>query len=258
MNLLQIAREILGIVFSVKPLNSAQQNQPPSTSLSIALSGNRLERIKQTLSASYEEYKSLRAEYAQHISYQHQILTLTFVLAGAVLGASPALVNAKVPGVAWIYPLAALVFVGISWTQLRYLEANVGIRTYIILRLIPRIENLFKQLYDDPEFDNPSVFAWEYEGMKLTYRREWWLFPIIGSRIFLSLLASITSLVVFWAFSFSNYWLSPHHWLCKYCSVTIVILIALIVFTTWVTFKVLKDVREGPPEVNPNAQGPPL
>lgn len=199
---------------------------------------NRIERLKQTLSAHYEEYKTLRAEYAQHLSFQHLALTLTFLFIGAILAGSPTIVDSNEQWLSWVYALASLVFLGISWTQLRYLEANVGIRNYIIQKLIPRAQQTLTYICDDSVLDKISVFAWEDEGIDFTYRREWWLFPIIGSRIFLPIVATIASLIAFIVLSKARGWLICSHY------AAIAVLVCLIVYTMGATLAVLKDVRK--------------
>jgi len=211
-----------------------------SDSNSQPLSNNRLERLKQTLSANYEEYKALRAEYALHLSSQHQAHTLTSILVGAVLTGSPTIVSSCEPWLSWVYILASFFFLVISWTQLRYLEANIGIRNYIILKLIPRIEQTLTYIHDDPVLEQPSVFAWEDEGIELTYRQELWLVPIIGSRILLPVAASITSLTAFIAL------LKVRGWFMCSSYVAITVVVGLIAYTMWATLTVLRNAQKRP------------
>lgn len=109
-----------------------------------------------------------------------------------------------------------------------------------ILKLIPRIEQTLTYIHDDPVLQQPSVFAWEDEGIELTYRRELWLVPIIGSRILLPVAASITSLTAFIAVSKVRGW-----FMCsRYVAITVVV--ALIVYTMCATLAVLRDAQKRP------------
>lgn len=216
-----------------------------SKSGNIAFDQAESEDVKLRVSIHLEEYRSLRSEYSQHLTFQHQILTLTFGLAGALLAATPVLKRAAQDGLYWMYIIAALVFLAISWVQLRYLEANVAIRNYLILDLSKQIKadlGLPSVLSGTPQLDKLhfEVFAWESRGMQSTYRQELWMFPIMGARLFMSILCSIVCFGYGVYKEFNQFSTSIMVWICAG------FVACLIAFSILVTLRVLADVRGGP------------
>jgi hypothetical protein len=105
-----------------------------------------------------EEYRSLRAEYAQNSSILNGAFQVFYVGVGAFLTLLDGKNDVLRPSVCVV---VAFCFNTFGWTQLHYLRTNLSIIGYIVETLLPRLQVITAPGGSKSSNNVPAILGWE-------------------------------------------------------------------------------------------------
>ena len=141
-----------------------------------------------------EEYKARRNEIDKTLDAAFATSNITLAGIAAVLSVSPFIYSSKLTG---IYAIFSIVFLAISWTQLRFILQVYNLSDYINQVIAPRIRIILKEM-PPPTSDTYSwILYWELHGRVITHSNDLWTFPIEAARYGIPLLAAFISFFMF-------------------------------------------------------------
>ena len=159
---------------------------------------NRDEQIKAELSILLDEYKALKAEVVSNLNSGRQVVNLTLVAVGVLIGGSQVVIQS---GHIIVFLIAPLFFHLLAWTQLRYTFLVLEIGSYLRDVLAPRIRQALREMANETEEELSYIMQWEEAGKGPSRGHKgigWLLFlPIAAGSYGLPLLAAALSTLGF-------------------------------------------------------------
>ena len=121
------------------------------------------EQLKLAYDTHMEEFKFIREEINANIESSRQTLTITLTAMGILIGASPFIIDSRIPV---LFLVASLPFYIISWVQVRYIFFQNNLGDYLEQNLIPNIRNSISNINPSANFDVSYILGWQSQWRK--------------------------------------------------------------------------------------------
>ncbi len=163
------------------------------------------EQLKLELSTLLEEYRALKTEIVSNLDSARQVIALTLTAVGILITATPFII--QIQGII-IFLITPLLFLGLAWSQLRYIYLVLDMGIYLRDVIVPNVHRLLKETHTQ-ERDISYILSWELPGkgpsrLRPTKLLNVMFLPIAGANYGIPLLAAVLSICTFLFLSFQN------------------------------------------------------
>lgn len=141
-----------------------------------------------------EEFRNLKAEIFGNQNAARQVVSLGITAASVLVAAVPVVIEHD--GTV-IFLLAPLVFLALSWVQLRYTLLTLEIGRYLRHSLFPRVRQTIAASTSLPVNHDVKVLEWEDHEASLLKNHGLLGLPIAGANFGILILAAVASAIGF-------------------------------------------------------------